>query len=68
MAAASAMILPGVSGAYLFLVLGQYERILAALDTLKNGAIRDALPVVIPVAIGPIVSSAGTAAAVLFAG
>ena len=52
MAAASAMILPGVSGAYLFLVLGQYKRILGAIDQVKEGAIGDAMPVVVPVGIG----------------
>lgn len=52
MAAASAMILPGVSGAYLFLVMGQYERILGAIDAMKQGAIRDAMPVIVPVGIG----------------
>lgn len=51
-AAASAMILPGISGAYLFLVLGQYERILGAIDTVKQGQWRDAMPVIVPVGIG----------------
>lgn len=37
-AGASAMILPGVSGAYLLLVLGQYVPILAAIDRAKDGA------------------------------
>ena len=37
MAGASAMILPGVSGAYLLLVLGQYEIILGAIDQIKQG-------------------------------
>ena len=36
-AGASAMILPGVSGGYLLLVLGQYVPILSAVDTLKDG-------------------------------
>src|SRR5690606_21386193 len=34
-AGASAMILPGISGGYLLLLLGQYEPILGAVDTLK---------------------------------
>ena len=57
-AGASAMILPGVSGAYLLLVLGQYEVILGAIDQLKQGLSGDstlivsALTVVIPVGIG----------------
>ncbi len=37
LAGASAMILPGVSGGYLLLVLGQYVPILAAVDLLKQG-------------------------------
>ncbi len=57
-AGASAMILPGVSGAYLLLVLGQYEVILGGIDQLKRGLSGDrdlilqALHVVIPVGIG----------------
>lgn len=37
LAGASAMILPGVSGGYLLLLLGQYEPILGAIDGLKEG-------------------------------
>ncbi len=37
LAGAAAMILPGVSGGYLLLLLGQYETILGAVDTLKAG-------------------------------
>lgn len=51
-AGASAMILPGVSGAYMLLILGQYERILGAIETAKHGDFRGASGVVIPVAIG----------------
>ena len=57
-AGASAMILPGVSGAYLLLVLGQYEVILGAIDQFKDGLsgdralIFDAAWVLVPVAIG----------------
>ena len=36
-AGASAMILPGISGAYLLLVLGQYVRILAAIEEFTAG-------------------------------
>jgi len=59
-AGASAMILPGVSGAYLLLVLGQYERILEAVDQCKRGLggdpelIRQAAHVVLPVGLGVI--------------
>ncbi len=37
LAGASAMILPGVSGGYLLLLLGQYETILGAVDALRAG-------------------------------
>lgn len=65
LAASSAMILPGVSGGYLLLVLGQYESILGTVDQLKRGLlgdgsgagpdialILDALWVVIPLGLG----------------
>jgi putative membrane protein len=60
LAGASAMILPGVSGGYLLLLLGQYEVILGAVDTLKQGLlggpdfslIFESMRVVIPVGIG----------------
>jgi putative membrane protein len=38
-AGASAMILPGVSGGYLLLLLGQYVTILGAVDSLKTGIV-----------------------------
>jgi len=64
-AGASAMILPGVSGAYLLLVLGQYEVILGAIDQIKQGLSGDralivsAMSVVIPVGIGVVVGVVG---------
>jgi putative membrane protein len=64
-AGASAMILPGVSGAYLLLVLGQYEVILGAIDQMKQGLsgdfdlVLDAMRVVIPVGIGVAVGVVG---------
>jgi putative membrane protein len=57
-AGAMAMVLPGVSGAYLLLVLGCYETILGALDQCKRGLagegqlLLDAMHVVVPVGIG----------------
>ncbi len=68
-AGASAMILPGVSGGYLLLVLGQYVPILSAIDNfklaLKDGEITSAIqiglsvgfPVGLGVGIGVIVVS-----------
>jgi len=61
MAGASAMILPGVSGAYLLLVLGQYETILGAVDQLKQGLsgktefVWDPMHVLLPVGIGVVI-------------
>ncbi len=60
LAGASAMILPGVSGGYLLLVLGQYVPILAAIDRAKDavvagdlrGAFDPSLHVLLPVGIG----------------
>ncbi|HKK73252.1 MAG TPA: DUF368 domain-containing protein [Candidatus Krumholzibacteria bacterium] len=60
LAGASAMILPGVSGGYLLLVLGQYVPILGAIEALKDAvAARDlaaatepALTVLLPVGVG----------------
>jgi putative membrane protein len=67
LAGASAMILPGVSGGYLLLILGQYENILGAVDTLKEGLlggfdmglIMESMTVVIPVGIGVVVGIVG---------
>ncbi len=64
-AGASAMILPGISGAYMLLVLGQYEIILGAIDQCKRGLAGDvslilgALPVVVPVGIGVVAGVVG---------
>ncbi|MDG2335682.1 MAG: DUF368 domain-containing protein, partial [Myxococcota bacterium] len=43
LAGASAMILPGISGGYLLLLLGQYETILGAVDGLKQGLLGGSL-------------------------
>ncbi|MFK7883189.1 MAG: DUF368 domain-containing protein [Phycisphaerales bacterium] len=67
-AAAGAMILPGVSGAFLLLLLGQYEPIIDAIketiSALKGGDIRGVLSqmrTVIPVGIGVVVGVVGVA-------
>jgi putative membrane protein len=69
LAGASAMILPGISGGYLLLLLGQYEPILAAIDQVKQGLIGPAgfdldrilasMNVVIPVGIGVVLGVVG---------
>lgn len=58
-AGASAMILPGVSGAYLLLVLGQYEPILGAVDRLKGGDVSGSAGVLVPVAVGVLAGIVG---------
>ncbi|MBW2500640.1 MAG: DUF368 domain-containing protein [Deltaproteobacteria bacterium] len=69
LAGASAMILPGISGGYLLLLLGQYEPILGAIDDLKQGLIGQAgldlarimgaMEVVVPVGIGVVLGVVG---------
>lgn len=69
LAGASAMILPGISGGYMLLLLGQYEPILGAIDELKEGLVGAAgfdlprllasMEVVIPVGIGVVLGIVG---------
>ena len=68
LAGAAAMILPGVSGGYLLLLLGQYETILGAVDTLKAGLLAvdarlllDASALLLPVGLGIAAGVAGVA-------
>jgi putative membrane protein len=65
-AGASAMILPGISGSYLLLLMGQYIPILDAVNTLKLGLgardlsmILESMHVVIPVGIGVVLGVVG---------
>lgn len=66
LAGASAMILPGVSGGYLLLLLGQYVPILSAVDQFKAAikgrdlaaAMDPAMSVMLPVAVGVVVGVA----------
>jgi putative membrane protein len=65
-AGGAAMILPGLSGAYLLLVLGQYLTILAAIDLARQGVsdrdtavIAQAMHVFIPVGIGVVLGIVG---------
>lgn len=57
-AGAAAMVLPGVSGAYLLLLLGQYETVVTAVKDLARGDL-GALSTVIPIGIGVVVGIAG---------
>ena len=66
LAGAAAMILPGISGGYLLLLLGQYEIILGAIDQFKTGLtgggsepLMASAAVGLPVAVGVIVGVAG---------
>jgi putative membrane protein len=70
LAGASAMILPGVSGGYLLLLLGQYEPILGAVDGLKQELLAgridspgmgEALAVILPVGVGVVLGIVGVA-------
>jgi len=71
LAGAGAMILPGVSGGYLLLLLGQYEPILGAIDDLKTGLLGEdgsgfdlslvlqSAEVVVPVGVGVVLGVVG---------
>jgi len=65
LAGASAMILPGVSGAYLLLVLGQYYPILGAIQKFKEAllgqgdGLSESLGVIIPVGLGVVAGIVG---------
>jgi putative membrane protein len=73
---ASAMILPGVSGGYLLLVLGQYIPILTAIDNFKSAALApggpdfagifESLHVGIPVALGVGLGAVGVSNAIRY--
>ena len=56
-AGAAAMVLPGVSGAYLLLLLGQYEAVVTAIKDLARGDL-SAMSTVIPVGVGVLVGIA----------
>jgi putative membrane protein len=70
-AAASAMMLPGISGGYLLLLLGQYVPILGAIDGLKQAllagggldgaALEPTLAILVPVGIGVLIGVVGVA-------
>ena len=69
LAGASAMILPGISGGYLLLILGQYIPILTAIDQAKQGvsatggpdwdAVFGAFHVFVPVGLGVVLGVVG---------
>jgi putative membrane protein len=67
LAGASAMILPGVSGGYLLLVLGQYVPILSGIDAFKDAlsardlaaAMGPAIGVLLPVGLGVVAGVVG---------
>ncbi len=73
LAGASAMVLPGLSGGYLLLVLGQYVPILASIDRCKEavsardfGALLAEWEVVVPVGLGVLVGIVGVSNLVKF--
>jgi putative membrane protein len=65
-AGGSAMILPGVSGAYLLLILGQYVVILGAIESARDaaadrdwGQLAEQMSVFIPVGVGVVIGVVG---------
>lgn len=73
LAGASAMVLPGLSGGYLLLVLGQYVPILASIDRCKDaasagdfGALLAEWVVIVPVGIGVVLGVVGVSNLVKF--
>ena len=65
-AGASAMILPGVSGAFLLLILGLYETIISTIKDAASaakdadpGALMDTVPVLAPVGLGVLIGVVG---------
>jgi putative membrane protein len=68
-AAGSAMVLPGLSGSYVLLILGQYLVVLGAVEGMKEavqgvGDLSEPLSVIIPVGIGAVVGVVGVSNAV----
>jgi len=66
LAGASAMVLPGISGGYLLLVLGQYITLLTAVAMVKDGLrggdldmILQAMHVIVPLGIGVVIGVVG---------
>ncbi len=61
-----AMVLPGISGGYMLLLLGQYEVILGAVDSFKQGLkamdlrlLLESAKIVVPVGVGVVAGVAG---------
>jgi putative membrane protein len=48
------MVIPGVSGSMVLMLIGYYEPVINALDTLKNGQL-SALGILLPFAVGVVV-------------
>ncbi len=75
-AGVSAMILPGISGGYLLLVLGQYLTVLGAIDQAKTALLQaggpqwdlvfDALRVFVPVGLGVLIGAAAVSNAIRY--
>ncbi|CAN5754961.1 hypothetical protein BH24ACI5_BH24ACI5_22280 [soil metagenome] len=66
LAGASAMVLPGISGGYLLLILGQYITLLTAVAMVKDGLrggdmnpILDAMHVIVPLGLGVVIGVVG---------
>ncbi len=73
MAAGGAMILPGVSGAYLLIILGQYALILTAIQSAQQAVtnrnwpqLGDAMWVIVPVGVGVVIGVVGVSNLIKF--
>lgn len=63
---ATTMVLPGVSGSYMLMVMGQYERVISAVDEFKAGLLavnwpvmQAALAIIVPVGVGAMLGIIG---------
>lgn len=52
------MILPGVSGSFVLILMGNYFLILNSVNDLRRGAFNEALPIILPIGIGAVIGVA----------
>jgi len=54
-AAICSMIIPGLSGSFVLLLMGNYRLVLSSVNALTSGKLQEALTVIVPVGIGAVV-------------
>ena len=54
-AAMCSMIIPGLSGSFVLLLMGNYQLVLRSINALTSGDLKEALSVIIPVGIGAVI-------------